>query len=603
MKKLLVVLVFALVVATAVWVAMRIQMAKRLAVVPELLPQATLLLVELSDFQRARTRWHESDLYQIWREPAVQAWLQKPLAHLPKKGSGHKIMEDFLQLGPTRGFLALTSIESNEPKLIGGFHFDQSPAEARKFVEQLETNFLAKTADTKRETMLYEQHEIETVSVSHFVFARVYDNQWLFASNDIATLKALLDRADHRRKKGDGSLQESEAFAAAAKHLPAEYAGMIFLDPRPFVEKLMPLVAMTGQSLPMDQLQRLRQVRSMVAVVGFDHGKMRETDFVAMPKVGADEKLKRPLLGTAGADTFLYSASRVHWSDNLLTPSAPAAIGLPALVRQFIAAMSARGISLDDLRTAFGEEFEIVGDWPAHAQWPTLVAALPVKDTAGGRKIADALTSVEISGAAWTRNDKNGATLYSLRSFGGFLPVLVSPTIAVSERMMIAGSDTGAVETVLNRIAQPAGELEKSAIFRDATGQVPPADSAFNYVDTRLFFERADAAARPLLLMGAALFPGLAQTVDFSKWPAPEAIAKHLSPIVMSQRYDDDGYVTESVGPVTFREATIGLAVAVGGLFIYLQDGLKSRDLLPTGPTNPVMVPVAPSASPSPSSL
>ena len=62
-------------------------------------------------------------------------------------------MEDFLQLGPTRGFLALTSLESNEPKLIGGFHFDQSPAEARKFVEQRETDFLAKTADAKRETI------------------------------------------------------------------------------------------------------------------------------------------------------------------------------------------------------------------------------------------------------------------------------------------------------------------------------------------------------------------------------------------------------------------------------------------------------------------
>ena len=212
MKKLVAVLVIALVVAAAIWVAMRIQMAKRLAVVPELLPQATLLLVELPDFQKTRTRWHESDLYQIWREPSVQAWLEKPLAQLPKKGSGHKTMEDFLQLGPTRGFLALTSIESNEPKLIGGVHFDQSPAEARKFVEQLETNFLAKTADAKRETILYEQHEIETVNVSHFVFARVYDNQWLFASNDVATLKALLDRVDHRREKRDGSLQESEPF-------------------------------------------------------------------------------------------------------------------------------------------------------------------------------------------------------------------------------------------------------------------------------------------------------------------------------------------------------------------------------------------------------
>jgi hypothetical protein len=27
-----------------------------------------------------------------------------------------------------------------------------------------------------------------------------------------------------------------------------------YFDPRPFVEKLIPLVAMTGQSLPMDQL-------------------------------------------------------------------------------------------------------------------------------------------------------------------------------------------------------------------------------------------------------------------------------------------------------------------------------------------------------------
>src|SRR5262249_35615972 len=158
--------------------------------------------------------------------PSVQAWLQKPLAQLPKKGSGHKAMEDFLQLGPTHSFLALTSIESNEPKLIGGFHFDQSPAEARKFVEQLETKILAKMAGTKRETMFYEQHEIETVNVSRFVFARVYDNQWLFASNDLATLKALLDHVDRRREKRNGSLQESEPFAAAAKHLPTKYAGM-----------------------------------------------------------------------------------------------------------------------------------------------------------------------------------------------------------------------------------------------------------------------------------------------------------------------------------------------------------------------------------------
>ena len=129
------------------------------------------------------------------------------------------------------------------------------------------------------------------------------------------------------------------------KHLPSDYAGMVFLDPRPFVEKLMPFVAMTGQSLPMDQLQRLRQVQSVAAAIGFENGKMRETDFVAMPQVSAEKKLQRPMLGAAGTNTFLYSDSRVHWSDNLLASSAPAAVGLPALVQQFTAAMRARGIA------------------------------------------------------------------------------------------------------------------------------------------------------------------------------------------------------------------------------------------------------------------
>ena len=167
----------------------------------------------MPDFQRARAHWHESDLYQIWREPSVQAWLQKPLAQLPKDGGGRQTLEDFLQLGPTHGFVALTSIENNEPKLIGGFHFDRVAGRGAKIRRATETESLPKAADAKRETTVYEQHEIETVSVSHFVFASVYDNQWFFASNDLATLKALLDRVDRRREKADGSLQESEPFS------------------------------------------------------------------------------------------------------------------------------------------------------------------------------------------------------------------------------------------------------------------------------------------------------------------------------------------------------------------------------------------------------
>jgi hypothetical protein len=439
------------------------------------------------------------------------------------------------------------------------------------------------------------------VRVSHFVFASVYENQWFFVANDLAALKTLLDRVDHRGEKPDASLQTSTVFSGAMKHLPNEYAGLLFIDPRPFVEKLVPIVAMTGKALPMDQLQRLKQVRAVASTFGFEHGKMRETDFVAMPQLSAEEKLERRSLAAADANTFFYSAARLHWSENILAPAAPTAGSLPAILQQLTAALKTRGISQNDVREAFGEELEIVGDWPADSRWPAFQATLPVKDAGRARKIAEALTSVEISGTPWTRSEKNGAAIYSVQPLGGFLPLRFG--IAVSDQMIIAGSDAAAVEVAITRSGSRAGELEKSANFQNAAKQVSAGNSAFNFVDTRLLFERVDAAARPLLLMGAALSPKLSKNVDPAKLPPPEAIAKHLSPIAMSQRYEGDGYVTESIGPVTFREATLGLAGVIAGLFVYFQEDVMRAALLRSSPANSMQSPVStplpsPSASP-----
>jgi hypothetical protein len=598
MKKLLAVIVIALVTAATVWVIGRIQLANRLAAVPELLPETTLALIEVPDFLRARTQWHGSDLCQIWREPTVQAWLQKPLARLPQDGGGgRQMLEDFLKLGPAHGFVALTSLENNEPKLLSGFHFHKSPEEARTFLEQRKAEWLLKSGGAKRETTVYEQHQIETVSVSHFVFASVYDNHWFLVSNDLAALKTLLDRVDHRGEKAP-SLQANAAFSDATRHLPNDYAALLFIDPRPFVEKLIPLVAMTGQSLPMDQLDRLKLVRTVATTFGFDRGKMHETDFVAMPRMGAEEKLEGRLLGVAGTNTFFYSAARIPWPETMFSPTATGAVGLPAALQQLTAALKARGIAEKDLREAFGEELEVVGDWPADSRLPALQATLPVKDPTRARKIAEALTSVEIAGMPWIKSEKNGAAFYSAQLAGGIFPIQIA--LAVSDQMILAGSETAAVEATLTRIAAPAKELEKSAVFRDASKQVPAGESAFNYVDTRLLFERADATLRPLLLMGAAFSPALGKNVDPAKIPPPEAITKHLSPIVMSQRYEKEGYVTESLGPVTFRAATIGLIGAIGVLYVDLQERFKGGGLLPAGPANPSPSPAA-TASPSPS--
>src|SRR5947208_16527535 len=64
-----------------------------------------------------------------------------------------------------------------------------------------------------------------------------------------------------------------------------------------------------------------------------------------------------------------------------------------------------------------------------------------------------------------------------------------------------------------------------------------------------------------MLLMATAFIPSVASSIDPTKLPSPEIITKHLSPIVSSQRYDHDGYVAESVGPITLDQSAIGVAI------------------------------------------
>ncbi len=593
MKKFFGVLLAALVIAIGLWVALRVEQAHRQLTVAELLPKTTLLLAHAPDLGKTRQEWRASDLYAIWQEPTVQAWLQKPLAQFARNHRGRQTLEDFLQLGPQHCFLALTSLENNEPKLIGGFHFEKSAAEVRGFIEEREKPWLAKFGTIARETVTYQEHQIETIRSGRFVLASVYDRNWFFVANNLASLQLLLDRADRRGGKTANSLGENDAFRQAAKNLHGDFAGMFFFEPRPFLQKLMPLLAITGQSpLLSTQLQRLQRVSSVSGTLGFDQGKMREAVFVAIPREGPGQVLSRPSLATASSNTFFYSATLAHGLANWRLPSSSV---VPALFRQLGEKLAEQGISEEDLRAAFGDELELMGEWPPETHWPTLVATIPVKDAVRARKIADALAAVELPAATWTRTEKDGATYYASSGLGGFVPI--TPMIAVSERIFIVGSDGAAVEAAMARKPPAVGELQKTAAFREATSRVPAAGSAFNYIDSRLLFERADAALRPLLLMSATIYPAWGNKIDVSKLPPTDAIAKHLSPIVMSQRYTGEGYLSESIGPVSFDEASVGLAGAAATLYVYLQKGLSAEGLLGSSPGLP-----SPTVGPIPTS-
>jgi hypothetical protein len=100
-----------------------------------------------------------------------------------------------------------------------------------------------------------------------------------------------------------------------------------------------------------------------------------------------------------------------------------------------------------------------------------------------------------------------------------------------------------------------------------------------------------------MLLMAAAFVPAIARSVDLGKLPSPEVITKHLSPIVSSQRYDRDGYVAESLGPITLDQAAIGLAI-LSGVGTARQQAAGFGSLVPSSSATPQ--PAVSSPSPTP---
>jgi hypothetical protein len=596
MKRFVQLLPVAAIAAFAIWFGLRSSRTTSSAAVTALMPKETLGFVHLPDFNRTRDDWHRSDIYELWREPAVQEFFQKPLANVPNSGAAEENLQEFEQLEPRDIFIALTAWENSSPNFIGGFRFKGSADEAEKVVGKWRANLLQRSPQAKRETFAYQQHQIDTMTRNQDTVATVYDGNWFFvAMNDLDGLKALLDRVDQRAKEANATLAADETFAAAYKHMPGSFAALFYVRADRFLEKTLPS-AMKETGTSPDQMSILRQLHSFCGTLAFDGGKMRDVLFVGMPKLMETGPLTRSSLILGTKETFLYVAGFLNLTKQMQWPAtqtgAPWFAGWPQKIRD---RLEARGVTLEEWNSAFGPEFGLIGDWPAAARWPAILGTLTVKDSAQAAKIVTAITMLD-EDATWIREQRDGVDYFVLQSWGRFFSF--SPTIALSGRLLVAGADVGSVDAAMKRAANPRSELTDSKSFQTAERMVPAPKQAFAYVDPALLYTRLDAALRPMLLMAAAFMPSVNDNVDLRKYPAPEIITRHLSPIVMSQNYERDGYVTESVGPITFYQ-TIGGGTAVGAASAFAYQKQQHGRAGGIGPFARPTLP-KPASSPSP---
>jgi len=587
MKQLPAVIVLVVIAALTAYYITRQHPAAVPSTIASLLPADTALFIHLPDADKNQDAWHRTDLYQLYREPAVQDFLQKPKSHLPDKSTATEVWNDFSSLRIRNGFLATNSFDSL--RLIAGFEFHCEEKEAQAVIERWKSRIPGKAAGTQRTSVDYEKHKIDISSSGQFIFASTIAGRRFLAATTVEDLKALLDRVDGRTKAP--ALDSDENFRAAMKQMPAEYAWMLYLQPKQLAQKLVNLRAESGRALPPDQKTLLERIQSYAHAMVFDGARIRDIGFATMPEI-SQTKLERTTLALAPAETLLYGANIVNMQqqfDWLLEPAGSGSMAGP--LQSISNALTSAGVTKEDWKTAFGDEISVMATWPANAQVPNAVFTVAVRDGARARKIADAIASSN----GWQKISRNNAEYYTAPTSG--MLAIMSPTIAVSDRFLAAGLNAVSVDGVISSAPVGSG-LAGSEKFRAASKLVPDPSQIFVYLDLSGLYSRLDAAVRPILQVGAALVPSLSERLDPNKLPPAEVVTKHLSPVVASTSYVNGGYRSESAGTITIEQAAIAGGAAYVGAMIFQQQHGKGGS--PPALATPAALPSPGGVGPSP---
>ena len=562
MNRLALILIAALLAIIVLAYALRVSRNSSAATVSSLLPQETIAFVHVPDLNRTRAEWRQSDVYQLIHEPAVEQLLHKPLARLRKRSSQAPTFQELEQLAAKDIFIALTSLEPRNMGFVAGFRFRGNRDSAADVVDKWRAQLLSKSGTARREKIVYQQHEIEVTVAPAFTLTTAYDGQWFFTSNDIERLKELLDRTDGRAPSvsqsggappPQSSLQSDKNFRAAMAHMPSNYAALAYLQPKTIADNLAAIRAAVGMQIPTNEETPLRRINSICGSARFERGKIHDVLFTGIGQTKVDAPLTRSSAALGSADTFFFLATLVDPKKWTALGTAASLTAVAGWFDKFLATLAAQGITTADWNTAFGAEMGSLADWPQSAHWPSFILTLPVKDRIRATQIASVITTAVDEDGQWLKAEKDGISYFWLATPVSFFSV--EPTIALSDRLLVAGLSRSSVEAAIKRSNGSSAGISNSQTYTAAARSLPVPTNFFAYVDAGLLYSRLDAALRPMLLLGAAFLPALADRVDPSKLPTAETVTKHLSPIAFSQRCEGDGYVAESIGPITLTEA------------------------------------------------
>lgn len=527
----------------------------------DLAPAETILFVQAPNLRQTALRFPNTDLYQIWREPEVQAFLEKPRHHAPWMREWARRFEEIARVAPGEFFLAVTSAEKSNPSFVAGCSFAGSRSQAATLAADLRGRHFPKgnvvaTAENGN-------GEVETFRLpdGRELLSCIRGNWYLAASS-----RALLDETLARFEgKAGASLATVDAFQRTMTGLGSGQDLLVYGKPGAVFGGLL-----AGSS---DPETKPGSPAPMAIGSMIDGTQFHERVFFQNESASSPGKLSHSTLKLAPQQTLAYYATNLG---PLRSPgeSFPGS-GLLPNAASFEKALSDHGLKWDDLSLAIGPEVGFVLEWPENAAFPTLLVAVEIRDAEKTRAFADAITDRVALGSAWQSVQQDGVEIRSAppQAFS-----FVRPALAITERFALVGLSSEAVTTALSRLKASGSSLEHNPAFQEVSRPFPADASAVGYLDFQSLFERGYRMARPFITLSLAFSAEGNAQFDAGKLPPVESLSKHLGPTGLSQRTTPEGTLIDSIGSIGF--APIFLGAAWGGM---ANAGANLEGLLPGG--------------------
>jgi hypothetical protein len=544
----------------------------------DLLPESTLVFLDIPDVTQARADFSKTELYALWQEPEVRAFLDKPLTALRGASSSAgapnaSVLNLILNAMQGEVFLALTHITifpSFNPGLIAGVDVRHNRLEVVAGLYELESRLKQTypSGNFQDKKYLGVKYTIWETRTGYPVCHAFFGSLAVFTLGEDTmrdTIACYTGQAPPDFKR----LAASAKFQNIEQHASQNHEFLAYLNVEEALGLVGPLLALSPQASGVyDKLQRIQA--SGVSMSFMDRG-VEDVGFVAYSQGGPKRSspVKRKTLALTAPDTHLYAVGSADlpgmYEEGMQSLSQSGNASLMLAVGQFQKALRDQGIRVrEDILERIGPELAMIGNWRSGARSPDVAIVGEITEPDKLRPALDsAMNALKRSAlgdddkAPWDETEAAGQKLRTVRIGAG----LFAPTYTATDQFFILASTPDYARTLLSQAKDSKPTLATSTTYQQSMNRLSPNGISYGYADLRGLFDPLYAMAR----RGASQI-GSNEFVDVDKLPPSETIARHLFPFVSTTVVGPQDATSTSFSPLGKFMALA--AIGGGGVWI-----------------------------------